>query len=115
MTANWKYESRMSTCGSTNAEKKKTRVSGVFRSVSTYSMPTARSTGTGETRNAASTVPIAIASAADTNVSDSVVKKPSRYRSKLSKITPTASVLSAGRAASPARPRWPSAMPSLWA
>ncbi len=52
------------------------RVSGVFRKMLTHAVPNARSTGTGETRIAASSTPQARASTADAPVSLRIQRKP---------------------------------------
>ncbi len=52
------------------------RVSGVFRKMLTQAVPKARSTGTGETRIAASSTPQASAKTADAPVSLRIHRKP---------------------------------------
>src|SRR5215213_5748270 len=67
----------------------KTRVSGVFRTRSTYVAPAHRSGGAGATRIAASTVPRTRATVADSPVSRIVVQNPRRMTSNWSTNTST--------------------------
>src|SRR5690554_6663248 len=66
--------------GATNTQKKNMRVSGVLRTISTYSVPKVRSGPMGETLNAASTVPSTRDNTPATAVRDKVARKPPQTR-----------------------------------
>ncbi len=70
--------------GSPKKQNTKISVSGVLRKMLTYTTPTARTTGTGETRIAASSVPPTMHSTAVTTARLIVVVNASTNRSVLS-------------------------------
>src|SRR3954449_7940344 len=87
MTARTKKENRKPISGRPKTTSTKTRVSGVFRTTSTYAVPAHRSGGAGATRIAASTVPTTSAITAENPVSRIVTQKPRRMTSNWSKRT----------------------------
>ena len=71
----------MPTAGRPTTAIERARPSGVLRNTFTYDVPKARSGAIGDTRIAASTVPITMASSPDKASSRSVTRKPSSSRS----------------------------------
>ncbi len=74
-----RYGMRDPRYGSTSAVKMSTSVSGVFRTISVYTVATPRRVATGEMRIAATIVPITSAARPLTISRRMVVPKPSRY------------------------------------
>ncbi len=86
------------TFGNPKTDRKKTTVSGVLRTTSTYPVATQRSGGAGDTRMAAMRVPRTSAPIAASSVSVMVVMKPSTNTSRLSRTASTDQRLPSGSA-----------------
>src|SRR5665647_1373393 len=82
--ARMKKDWRKPSCGNRKTEKYSMTTAGVLRITPTYTVPTALSSGTGDTRKVARTVPSTKLRAADSSVNSKVIIKARIKASALS-------------------------------